>query len=237
MEGTDDICPQAVPPGPLAVQLPMGGGKAGRKRIHDACYHTADCKWCGKRKEQGKCERLAADCKACEADQEAAAKAQAAAAGGGSTLPPTSPMALRSQKKGRVEEEEEEEEEMEWQEEEDEEEEEVVREQRFTADDMRDVQGELNRELLFLTTFDALRPPEDGPLSNYWRNKFMGMKRGISDLWQEYNKHKRCVFPSILSFLIHIFLLISLFFILFSPNSSPPPSHSPSLNTDERGGT
>jgi len=85
---------------------------------------------------------------------------------------------------------------MEEQEEQDDEEEEA-REARFSAEDIRDVNGELNRQLLFLTTFDALRSPEEGPLSDYWKDKIRGMEREISELQQEYNTYKRYVFPSI----------------------------------------
>ena len=207
MAGADDCCPPAVPTAPLAVQhqAEEGPEARGRKRTHDACYHTQQCRWC-KSKKMGRCKRQPADCKACEDEQEKAAGALAAAAGssaGGST----SPRVLWSQKKTRQEEEEEEEEEMQGQKEEDEEEEEV-RDPRYSADDIRDLQGELNRELLFLTTFDVLRPPEDGPLSAFWKQKLGDMQHEIRELLVSYCKFKRCVPPS--NFFFHHSFILSI---------------------------
>ena len=154
----------------------------------------------------------------------------AAAAGssaGGSILPPTSPMALRVRKKKRLEEGKREEEEVEEQKEQDEDDEEVE-EAPFRGEDIQDRLGELTRELLFWNTFDALRPPQESILTEYWTDRLKGKERGIMELRAKYNVCRRCVFPSIFTFLIHLFLFISpSFFLFFLTSSLLHPTHHP----------
>ena len=124
-------------------------------------------------------------------------------------LPP-SPRAMRSQKKARVEEEDEEEEEQKKQEDEEEEE---GGEPRFSEEDIRHAAGEAAREALFETAFAALLPPQEGPLSDRWKQKLEGMEEKKKDIWVEYYKLARCVL--LLSFLALITCCIS-FFLPFS---------------------
>ena len=101
---------------------------------------------------------------------------------------------------------EEEQEEREEQDDDDEEDE----ERPFSAEDMQDMDGETERELLFWRTFAALLPPEEGILSDFWQKKLGVIEREIRGLRRVYCTYKKYVFPSLFSFLIHLFLLVSL---------------------------
>ena len=136
MGGTDDSCPPAAPP---AVQqtAPEGENRRGKPRTHDACNHKHHCRYC-RRKEQGKCKRLPADCDACRDDHLAAGSSE----GGSRYLLLPSRRAMRSPKNARVVEEEGQEEETEEQEDEEEEE---GGKPRFSEEDIRDYSGEVER--------------------------------------------------------------------------------------------
>ena len=200
MSGADNSCPPAAPA--VQQQAEEEPPKArGKKRSHDACNHKQHCRWC-KNKMQGKCKWLPADCDACRDEHEAAVALAAAAGsseGGSSTLPPPSPRAMRSAKKARVAEKGQEEE-MEEQEERDEEEKEG-RKPRFTGEDIRDYRGEVERHHVFAATFADLLPPQEGPLSNYWKQKFEGMEQEIKHMRITYAKLITCVFPSVFTLL------------------------------------
>ena len=194
MSGPDNSCSPAAPA--VQQQAEEGPSKAlGKKRTHDACNHQQHCRWC-KNKKQGRCKWLPADCDACR-DEHEVAVALAAAAGssecGSSRLPPTSPRAMRSAKKARVVEEKGPKEEMEQQEERDDEEKED-RKPRFTGEDIRDYSGEVERHQVFAAAFAALLPPQEGPLSNYWKQKLEGTKQEINDMRILYSKLITCVF-------------------------------------------
>ena len=208
MAGADDFCPPAAPAvQPQAEEEPPKA--RGKRRSHDACNHKQHCRWC-KNKMQGKCEWLPADCGACRDEHEAAVALAAAAGsseGGSSTLPPTSPRSMRSAKKARVVEEEGQEEEIERQEERDDEEKEDWK-PRFTGEDIRDYSGEVERHQVFAAAFADLLPPEEGPLSNYWKQKLEGMEQEIKDMRILYAKLITCVFPPVFTL---IYLFISLF--------------------------
>ena len=182
MAGTDDSCPPAAPP---AVQqtAPEGENRRGKPRRHDACNHKHHCRYC-RRKEQGKCKRLPADCEACRDDHLAAGSSE----GGSSLLLLPSPRAMRSQKKARVVEEEGQEEEMEEQEDKEEEEE---GEPRLSEEDIRDYSGEVERHQVFAAAFEALVPPEEGPLTDFWKQKLGDMERGIRELRVLYGIFRR----------------------------------------------
>lgn len=191
MAGTDDSCPPAAPP---AVQqtAPEGENRRGKPRTHDACNHKHHCRYC-RRKEQGKCKRLPADCDACRDDHLAAGSSE----GGSRYLLLPSPRAMRSQKKARVVEEEGQEEETEEQEDEEEEE---GGKPRFSEEDIRDYSGEVERHQVFAAAFEALVPPEEGPLTDFWKQKLGGMERGIRELQVLYGILRRYF---LLSSLLH----------------------------------
>jgi hypothetical protein len=87
---------------------------------------------------------------------------------------------MRSAKKARVVEEKGQEEEMEEQEERDDENKED-RKPRFTGEDIRNYSGEVERHHVFAAAFADLLPPQEGPLSNYWKQKLEGMEQEIKD--------------------------------------------------------
>ena len=99
-----------------------------------------------------------------------------------------SPRAMRSQKKARVVEEEGQEEEMEEQEDKEEEEE---GEPRLSEEDVRDYSGEVERHQVFAAAFEALVPPEEGPLTDFWKQKLGDMERGIRELRVLYGIFRR----------------------------------------------
>ena len=192
MAGADDSCPPAVPTAPVAVQHEAEDGAAarGRKRTHNnACRHT-QCSWC-KHRKFGKCTRLPADCEACREDYEAAGSG----GGGSRTLLPPSSTATRRRKIARVVEEEGQEEETEEQEDEEEEE---GGKPRFSEEDIRDYSGEVERHQVFAAAFEALVPPEEGPLTDFWKQKLGGMERGIRELRVLYGIFRRYFLLSLL---------------------------------------
>lgn len=77
-----------------------------------------------------------------------------------------------------MESEEEKEEEKDKQDEQDEQEEEG-RGHGFTEEDIREFDGELERREVFGVTFADLLPPQEGPLSNYWKQKLESMEQEI----------------------------------------------------------
>jgi len=93
----DDFCPSVAPLGVLQT-APDRRNCLRKPRTHDAYHHKQHCRFC-KRKEQGKCKRLAAECEACRDDLRAAGPSTK---GSITTLPP-SPRAIRSRKRTRVE--------------------------------------------------------------------------------------------------------------------------------------
>jgi len=125
-------------------------------------------------------------------------------------LLPPSPRAMRSQKKARVEEEDEEEE---AQEEQEDEEEEEGRKPRYSEEDIRDYSGEVERHQVFAAAFEALVPPEEGPLSDFWKQKLGDMEREIRELRVLYGNFRRCVLPPILL----LYYLLIVFFPPFFP--------------------
>jgi hypothetical protein len=104
---------------------------------------------------------------------------------------------MRSQKKARVVEEEEQEEEMEEQVDEEEEE---GGKPRFSEEDIRDYRGEVERHQVFADAFEALVPPEEGPLTDFWKQKLGDMEHGIRELRVLYGIFRRYF---LLSLLIH----------------------------------
>jgi len=72
---------------------------------------------------------------------------------------------------------------MEEQEERDDEEKEG-RKPRFTGEDIGDYCGEVERHHVFAD----LLPPQEGPLSNYWKQKLEGMEQEIKDMRISYAK-------------------------------------------------
>ena len=137
--------------------------------------------------------RLPADCDACRDDHLAAGSSE----GGSRYLLLPSRRAMRSPKNARVVEEEGQEEETEEQEDEEEEE---GGKPRFSEEDIRDYSGEVERHQVFAAAFEALVPPEEGPLTDFWKQKLGGMERGIRELQVLYGISRRYF---LLSLLLH----------------------------------
>jgi hypothetical protein len=125
---------------------------------------------------------------------------------------------MRSAKKARVVEEKGQEEEMEKQEERDDENKED-RKPRFTGEDIRNYSGEVERHHVFAAAFADLLPPQEGPLSNYWKQKLEGMEQEIKDMRISYAKLITCVFPPVFTLLPFFF---KSFVFLIPPSFSPP---------------